>query len=111
LIALVGGVDGIVQTQANADALYFARIVGLPLDGECAAQVHATALKAYRWQYIVSGVTEPRFQKVLGELIDAAQMQRIQEALARIQPLAAASLARSTCRRSWLSAGQCSFRS
>jgi hypothetical protein len=82
LIALVGGVDGIVQTQANADALYFARIVGLPLDGECAAQVHATALKAYRWQYIVSGVTEPRFQKVLGELIDAAQMQRIQQALA-----------------------------
>jgi hypothetical protein len=82
LIALVVGVDGIVQTQAQVDALYFARIAGLPIDGERAAQVHATALKAYRWQYIVSGVTEPRFQKVLGDLIDAAQMQRIQQALA-----------------------------
>ena len=39
-------------------------------------------LKAYRWQYIVSGVMEPRFQKVLGELITPAQMQRIQAALA-----------------------------
>ena len=39
-------------------------------------------LKAYRWQYIVSGVMEPRFQTVLGSLISEAQMQRIQAALA-----------------------------
>ncbi len=39
-------------------------------------------LKAYRWQYIVSGVMEPRFQKVLFPLLDEAQGARIQHALA-----------------------------
>jgi hypothetical protein len=29
------------------------------------ASIAATFLKAYRWQYIVSGVMQPRFQKVL----------------------------------------------
>jgi len=44
--------------------------------------VRATVLKAYRWQYIVSGVKEPRFQKLLASMITAAQLQRIQQALA-----------------------------
>jgi len=39
-------------------------------------------LKAYRWQYIVSGAMEPRFQKVLAGVVDDAQMKRIQDALA-----------------------------
>lgn len=39
-------------------------------------------LKAYRWQYIGSGVQDPRFQKILGGLITEAQMQRIGAALA-----------------------------
>ena len=39
-------------------------------------------LKAYRWQYIVSGVMEPRFQKVLFGVLDDAQAARIQAALA-----------------------------
>ena len=41
-----------------------------------------TVLKAYRWQYIVSGVVEPRFQALLVGAGHAAQMQRIQDALA-----------------------------
>ena len=41
-------------------------------------------LKAYRWQYIVSGVKDPRFQKILGGLITQPQMQRIGAALAPI---------------------------
>jgi hypothetical protein len=41
-------------------------------------------LKAYRWQYIVTGVQEPRFGEVLKELVTPAQMQRIGEALAPI---------------------------
>ena len=44
-------------------------------------QVEATVLKAYRWQYIVSGVMEPRFQKLLGSLVSETQMQRILAAL------------------------------
>ena len=45
-------------------------------------QLEATLLKAYRWQYIVSGVIEPRFRSVLGKLVDAAQRGRIEAALA-----------------------------
>jgi hypothetical protein len=38
-------------------------------------------LKAYRWQYIASGVQETRFTGVLQELVTPAQMQRIGGAL------------------------------
>jgi hypothetical protein len=82
LIALVGGVDGILQGQAKADAAYFLAASGLPTAGSIASQVEAGVLKAYRWQYIVSGTLEPRFQQVLGELVSDRQMARIQEALA-----------------------------
>lgn len=82
LIALVGGVDGIVQAQAQADASYFLRVSGMPPDDEHARQVADTVLKAYRWQYIVSGAMEPRFQAVLGRLVNGEQLARIQAALA-----------------------------
>ena len=82
LIALVGGVDGILQAQAKADAAYFCANTGHGRDEQRAAAVEAGVLKAYRWQYIVSGVMEPRFQKVLFALVDGAQAQRIQAALA-----------------------------
>jgi hypothetical protein len=82
LIALVGGVDGILQGQAAADAAYFLKVSGMADDAARAEHVGATVLKAYRWQYIVSGAIEPRFQKVLGEMVSPAQLQRIQDALA-----------------------------
>ena len=82
LIALVGGVDGILQAQAQSDAAYFIGVSGTAFDATSAGRIHDTLLKAYRWQYIVSGVMEPRFQTVLGSLISEAQMQRIQAALA-----------------------------
>lgn len=79
LIALVVGVDGMLQAQATADAAYFMDTT--TIDAARAAEVEATFLKAYRWQYIVSGVMEPRFQKVLGGMVNASQLQRIQGAL------------------------------
>jgi hypothetical protein len=82
LIALVGGVDGILQAQAAADAAYFLDVTGMAGDSGRAEAVKATVLKAYRWQYIVSGALEPRFQKLLGERVNAVQMARIQAALA-----------------------------
>jgi hypothetical protein len=82
LIALVGGVDGIVQAQARADATYFLRVSGLAHDTARADEVSASVLKAYRWQYIVSGAMEPRFQAMLGRLVNGAQLARIQAALA-----------------------------
>lgn len=82
LIALVGAVDGILQAQAEADSRYFFDIAGTAFDGAQREQIRATVLKAYRWQYIVSGVMEPRFQKVLFALVDERQAARIQQALA-----------------------------
>ena len=82
LINLVVAVDGILQTQAKADAVYFGRISAMAGDADRMAQIEATVLKAYRWQYIVSGVMEPRFQKVLFGLLDDEQAARIHGALA-----------------------------
>lgn len=41
-------------------------------------------LRAYRWQYIGSGVQNERFQKILDGMASAAQLQRIGAALAPI---------------------------
>ena len=84
LIELVGAVDGILQVQADADAAYFAGTCGRTLSATEAAQLKDGVLKAYRWQYIVSGVQEPHFAKTLGGMIDAAQSERISAALAPI---------------------------
>jgi hypothetical protein len=79
LIELVGGVDGLLQVQARADAAYFCEVAGVGADHREA--VESNTLRAYRWQYIVSGALEPRFQKALGGLTNDAQMARIQAAL------------------------------
>jgi hypothetical protein len=84
LIDLVAAVDGILQAQAGADVDYFMRICGRLLDGGQVARLRATMLKAYRWQYIVSGVQDERFQKDLSSLTTPAQMARIGAALAPI---------------------------
>ena len=84
LIALVGAVDGILQAQAAADADYFLQHAGRAWTPAEAAAVRDRLLAAYRWQYIVTGVQEPRFGEVLKELVTPAQMQRIGQALAPI---------------------------
>jgi hypothetical protein len=84
LIGLVGAVDGIVQMQARADAGYFAAAAGRSFDDAQQQAIHATMLGAYRWQYIITGVQDPRFLGLLGPMIDAAQGARIHAALAPI---------------------------
>jgi hypothetical protein len=84
LIDLVAAVDGILQVQAAADTDYFLRICARSFDKMKMQQLSDTMLAAYRWQYIVSGVQDERFQKILGGMITEAQMQRIGAALAPI---------------------------
>jgi hypothetical protein len=84
LLALVGAVDGILQAQAPADADYFIGIAGKPFSAAQQRAIHDTVLKAYRWQYIVSGMMEPRFQKTLFGLVNAAQRARIESAFASL---------------------------
>jgi hypothetical protein len=82
LIALVGAVDGILQLQANADADYFMKISQHMHAADDAAAIRRTFLDAYRWQYIVSGVKEQRFQRDLFGKIGTAQKDRVLSALA-----------------------------
>ena len=84
-IDLVGAVDGILQSQATADTGYFSATCGRTVDAAEARAIEATILKAYRWQYILSGAEHPHFVKVLGGLITEQQGRRIQTALATLQ--------------------------
>jgi hypothetical protein len=79
LIDLVAAVDGLLQLQAKADAAYFLKLE--PFTGVQAERIGETLLRAYRWQYIVSGVKEPRFNEILGRLISEQQGKTIGEAL------------------------------
>jgi hypothetical protein len=84
LIDLVGAVDGILQAQAQADTGYFLSAAKGSYDAKQREALGAGILRAYRWQYIMSGVMQPRFQKVLFGTLNEKQAQRIQQAL---QPL------------------------
>jgi hypothetical protein len=84
LIGLVGAVDGILQAQSAADAEYFTAIAGRRFTGEEETGIRALLLRAYRWQYIVSGVQHPHFGRLLTSMTTQAQMGRIQSALAPI---------------------------
>jgi len=84
LIALVGAVDGLLQMQATADVDYFLGCSMRPFTKSEIARVRALVLKAYRWQYIVSGVQEPRYMAILGSMVTAQQTERIQAALAPV---------------------------
>lgn len=83
LIALVAGVDGLLQLQAQADTDYFAQIGGrAPYAASRIDEIRNGLLAAYRWQYIVSGVMDPRFAGILAGMISAQQAERVQHALA-----------------------------
>jgi len=84
-IALVGAVDGILQSQATADRGYFAANCGRAVGQAEGRAIEAAFLKAYRWQYIHSGAQHPHFGKVLGGMITESQGRRIQAALATLQ--------------------------
>jgi hypothetical protein len=82
LIDLVVAVDGLLQAQAGADADYFTAVCGRTLAADDTQALHKAVLDAYRWQYIMSGVSEPRFTGILGSMIDERQSARIGAALA-----------------------------
>jgi hypothetical protein len=88
MIALVGAVDGIVCAQAAADVRYFLTVKVPNLSEQNRQRLHDRVLRAYRWQYILSGVEERRFQKVLSAVITGEQMRRIEVALAPLIPSA-----------------------
>jgi len=84
LIELVAAVDGILQAQVPADVDYFATACGRQFTAGEMERLRAGVLKAYRWQYIVSGVQDPRFSDLLGRMTTPQHMERISTALAPI---------------------------
>jgi len=84
LIGLVAAVDEIVRRQAALDSAYFLKLCSRNFTDQEQRAIHELLVKAYRWQYIVSGVQHRHFGRLLTEFTTAAQMQRIQQALAPI---------------------------
>ncbi len=84
LIDLVAAVDGLLQVQAASDVDYFLAKNGRSFSTREAERVRAVVLKAYRWQYIVSGVQDQRYMGILGGMITPEQIGRISSALAPI---------------------------
>ena len=84
LIAIVVDVDGILQNQSAADVDYFLKLCNRSFTDDEVQRIKDGVLKAYRWQYIFSGVEHPRFEKLYKELTTEDQRQRVSAALATL---------------------------
>jgi hypothetical protein len=80
-IELVIAVDGILQAQSEADASYFCMVSERNFSSQERDEIVKGLLRAYRWQYILSGAQEPRFTNILGSLVNEQQGKQITEAL------------------------------
>src|SRR5262245_11901529 len=79
LIELVGAVDGVLKAQSQADAEYF--IAHGDFTEPQRQAIFANVLKAYRWQYILSGIAEGSLVKLLEGMLTPAQLGRITASL------------------------------
>jgi len=80
-IELVAAIDGILQQQSAQDAHYFISNCNRIFSADEVESISRALLKAYRWQYIHSGVQMTRFGEVLGSLVTPEQGAKIQAAL------------------------------
>jgi len=83
-ISLLRMLDEVVSAQSSADAGYFMRLCERCFSPDEQKEIRNTMLRAYRWQYLVSGAQHPHFIKMLGGMVTRAQMQRVQASLASI---------------------------
>ena len=84
LIAIVADVDEILQNQSEVDAEYFLKLSDRSFTDDEFQLIKNGILRAYRWQYIFSGVEHPRFQKLYNDLTTKDQRQRVNKALAAL---------------------------
>lgn len=82
VIQLVDGVDHLLQAQRTYDLDYFLTVCNPSFTASQLDQLHEGMLKAYRWQYIFSGVEHVRFQGLLTQLTTEQQRARLGAALA-----------------------------
>ncbi|HKO93740.1 MAG TPA: hypothetical protein VJU61_21450 [Polyangiaceae bacterium] len=86
LVELVAAVDAILCAQAEADALYFITHAGQAFSAAQREAIRATCLRAYRYQYILSGVASTRFAEILRGLVTTGQFERVEHALRELSP-------------------------
>ncbi len=84
VIELIAAVDSILQAQCSADVDYFVKVGEGSFTENEMERLKDGVLKAYRWQYIFSGIEHPRFQKLFIDLTTEDQRQRINTALASL---------------------------
>ena len=83
-VELIKTRDRVLQAQAAADAGYFMRLCERTFDELQQRALREGVLRAYRWQYIVSGLQHPHFEKLLKGMLSEAQMRRLHPSLASI---------------------------
>ncbi len=83
-IELLLMLDSLLQAQAAADAAYFMRLCERNFSPAEQCAIRSTMLRAYRWQYIASGIQHPSFRELLAKVASEAQIARIDGALSAI---------------------------
>ena len=70
LLELGGAVDGLLSQQADLDIESLQRATGRTFAEPERADIKTNIQRAYRWTFLVSGLTHPTFVKIVGELTD-----------------------------------------
>lgn len=85
LIHLIGVVDELVQSQAAADAQFFIQVQAEAFSSQQQVDIHTCVLRAYRWQYIIAGVQDMQFCKILGQMLNVEHAAKIAMRLELLQ--------------------------
>jgi hypothetical protein len=84
VIEIISDFDSILEQQSHSDIDYFLAHTKRPFNQERIDHLVKGTHKAYRHQYIFSGVQHPRFQSSLNELTSSEQQDRLEGALATL---------------------------
>ena len=79
LLELGGAVDGLLSQQADLDIESLQRATGRTFAEHERQDIKTNIQRAYRWTFLVSGLTHPTFVKIVGELTDQGR-RRLQAA-------------------------------
>ena len=87
LIQLIFAIDSVLGAQAESDCRYFGEVATARMTDDDRGWLKRTVSQAYRWQYLVSGFQNARFGRLLADMLNGEQLERLTTA---ISPLVAA---------------------
>jgi hypothetical protein len=65
---MLDAIDGLLRQQADMDVGALSVVIGRPIEGKQAEEVHAAQLSGYRRTFIQTGLTNPTFAKTMLKL-------------------------------------------